>query len=150
MYHNFVTIKCDRRRCGFTDRYANIGINYLLQRLEAYSGLAILATNLKGSMDSAFMRRLRLIIDFPFPSLEYRQQIWKKVFPPEAPLEELDYGYLAQINLTGGSIMNIALNASFLAAKKGGKIGMEEVVSHWCQLKLKPLPRLELKFKAHS
>ncbi len=111
------------------DRYANIEINYLLQRLEAYSGLAILATNLKGSMDSAFMRRLRFIIDFPFPSREYRQQIWQKVFPPEAPLEELDYGYLAQINLTGGSIMNIALNASFLAAKKGGLIGMDEVVS---------------------
>ncbi|ACK70169.1 AAA ATPase central domain protein [Gloeothece citriformis PCC 7424] len=111
------------------DRYANIETNYLLQRLESYSGLAILATNKRASMDIAFMRRLRYIIDFPFPSPEIRQQIWRKVFPPQVPLDELDYDYLAQISLTGGSIINIALNASFMAASKGGKIGMNEIMS---------------------
>ncbi|MDJ0844477.1 ATP-binding protein [Crocosphaera sp.] len=111
------------------DRYANIEINYLLQRLESFQGLAILATNKKGSMDTAFMRRLRFIVDFPFPTADIRQKLWKKVFPPATPIDELDYGYLKQIQFTGGSIQNIALNASFLAAKNEGKITMDEVMS---------------------
>ncbi|MGK7930714.1 MAG: ATP-binding protein [Microcystaceae cyanobacterium] len=111
------------------DRYANIEINYLLQRLESYNGLAILATNKKGSMDGAFMRRLRFIIDFPFPNREIRQQLWKKVFPPQAPVDDLDYNYLKLIQLTGGSIQNVAINASFLAAKNGNNITMNEVMS---------------------
>ena len=111
------------------DRYANIEINYLLQRLESYSGLAILATNKKGSMDEAFLRRLRFIIDFAFPSPDLREKLWQKVFPPQSPLDDLDYAYLKQLNLTGGSIQNIALNASFLAAQNSSQIGMEHVKS---------------------
>jgi AAA+ superfamily predicted ATPase len=99
------------------DRYANIEINYLLQRIEAYSGLAILATNLKASMDSAFLRRLRFIVNFPFPSQADRQRMWEKVFPPQLPkASDLDYAWLGRMQLTGGSIINIALNAAFAAA----------------------------------
>ncbi|WP_431066960.1 ATP-binding protein [Methylotuvimicrobium sp.] len=101
------------------DRYANIEINYLLQRMEAYRGLAILATNMKGALDKAFMRRLRFIVDFPFPGIEERKQIWKRVFPPATPVDPaLDYRRLAALNLTGGSIQNVALNAAFLAAQE--------------------------------
>ena len=111
------------------DRYANIEINYLLQRIEAYRGLAILATNLKGSLDSAFLRRLRFIVNFPFPSLEYRRKLWQKVFPSKTPLEALDYDHLAQLNLTGGSIHNIALNAAFVAAQQGEKVKMKQILT---------------------
>ncbi len=98
------------------DRYANIEINYLLQRMEAYRGLAILATNMKSALDVAFMRRLRFIINFPFPGSAERRLMWQKVFPADTPISELDYDHLARLNLTGGSIHNIALNAAFLAA----------------------------------
>ena len=98
------------------DRYANIEINYLLQRMEAYRGLAILATNMRGALDPAFVRRLRFIIDFDFPGAAEREAIWRKVFPPETPLARLDYEQLARLNLSGGSIQTIALNAAFLAA----------------------------------
>ncbi|MGG6266460.1 ATP-binding protein [Leptolyngbya sp. AN10] len=99
------------------DRYANIETNYLLQRIEAYRGLAILATNLKSSLDQAFMRRLRFVINFPFPSISDRQRLWEKVFPPQIPkAKDLDYAWLARLPLTGGSIMNIALNSAFEAA----------------------------------
>lgn len=101
------------------DRYANIEINYLLQRIEAYRGLAILATNMKSSLDQAFMRRLRFIVNFPFPGVPERSLMWQKVFPFEVPkADDLDYNRLARFNLTGGSIQNIALNAAFLAAAK--------------------------------
>ena len=106
------------------DRYANIEINYLLQRMEAYRGLAILATNFKSSLDAAFMRRLRFIINFPFPTAKERKTMWQKVFPPETPTEELDFHRLSQFNFTGGSIHNIALNAAFLAAKVATAINM--------------------------
>lgn len=98
------------------DRYANIEINYLLQRIEAYRGLAILATNLRSALDQAFMRRLRFILNFQFPAAAQRADIWRKVFPVATPLGELDYQHLGRFNLTGGSIHNIALNAAFLAA----------------------------------
>lgn len=98
------------------DRYANIEINYLLQRIEAYRGLAILASNMKNSLDQAFMRRLRFIVNFQFPAAPQRADIWRKVFPAQTPVGELDYQHLARFNLTGGSIHNIALNAAFLAA----------------------------------
>jgi hypothetical protein len=100
------------------DRYANIEINYLLQRMEAYRGLAILATNMRSALDPAFVRRLRFIVDFAFPGAAERAEIWRKMFPPEAPLAELDYERLGQFNLSGGSIQNIALNAAFMAAAK--------------------------------
>jgi hypothetical protein len=98
------------------DRYANIEINYLLQRMESYRGLAILATNMKSALDTAFMRRLRFIVNFPFPGTVERKLIWQKVFPGETPTVALDYDRLARLNLTGGSIHNIAVNAAFMAA----------------------------------
>ena len=106
------------------DRYANIEINYLLQRLESYRGLAILATNMKSALDTAFVRRLRFIINFPFPGIADRRRLWEKVFLqqdvsrklPGPPLDTLDYERLARLNLTGGHIHNVALNACFTAA----------------------------------
>jgi hypothetical protein len=110
------------------DRYANIEINYLLQRMEAYRGLAILATNMKNALDTAFMRRLRFVVNFPFPNLHERVVIWQKVYPPETPKEALNYDRLSRLNLTGGSIHNIALNAAFLAAKAGGAVTMQLIL----------------------
>ena len=106
------------------DRYANIEINYLLQRMEAYRGLAILATNMKSALDTAFVRRLRFIVNFAFPSQAERQAIWQKVFPPETPKAELDFERLARLTLTGGSVHNIALNAAFLAAQADTSVTM--------------------------
>jgi SpoVK/Ycf46/Vps4 family AAA+-type ATPase len=101
------------------DRYANIEVSYLLQRIEAYRGLAILTTNLKSSMDRAFQRRLRFTVNFPFPDPTQREAIWRRIFPAQAPTQGLDYKRLAQLNITGGNIRNIALNAAFLAAEEG-------------------------------
>lgn len=106
------------------DRYANIEINYLLQRMEAYRGLAILATNMKSALDSAFMRRLRFIVNFPFPGVAERKQMWERVFPAETETEQLDHDRLSRFNVTGGSIHNIALNAAFLAAQNGNAVTM--------------------------
>ncbi|HJV95289.1 MAG TPA: ATP-binding protein, partial [Albitalea sp.] len=110
------------------DRYANIEINYLLQRMEAYRGLAILATNRKNALDSAFVRRLRFIVNFPFPGPSERTAIWQRVFPAEVPLGELDLARLARFNLSGGSISNVALNAAFLAAQAAGRVTMPLVL----------------------
>ena len=117
------------------DRYANIEINYLLQRIESYRGLAILATNMKSALDTAFMRRLRFAVNFPFPSVADRRVLWRKVFPqrnghdaPHTPLGELDYDRLARLNLAGGNIHNIALNAAFLAADAGTRVSMPLVL----------------------
>ena len=111
------------------DRHANIEVNYLLQRLEGYRGLAILATNFKSSLDHAFMRRLRFIVNFSFPSVAERQLMWEKVFPPETPTEDLDFHRLARLNLTGASIHNVALNAAFLAAQAGTDVTMALVLA---------------------
>jgi len=111
------------------DRYANIEISYLLQRMEAYRGLAILATNNKSALDSAFLRRLRFIVDFPFPGAAERKAIWRNVFPASTPVaDELDYEHLARFNLAGGSIHNIAVNSAFLAAKAGTAVTMPLVL----------------------
>jgi hypothetical protein len=106
------------------DRYANIEINYLLQRLEAYRGLAILATNMKNALDAAFTRRLRFIVNFPFPGLAERRDIWRDVFPPQTLTKGLDFDRLSRLNLTGGNIHNVALNAAFLAAKANQPVTM--------------------------
>jgi hypothetical protein len=106
------------------DRYANIEINYLLQRMEAYRGLAVLATNKKSALDQAFLRRLRFIVNFPFPNREDRARIWRGVFPAQTPLDELDFNTLARLNLTGGGIHNIAIGAAFMAAKNGSAVSM--------------------------
>ena len=110
------------------DRYANIEIGYLLQRMEEYQGLAILTTNLKSSMDTAFQRRLRFTVSFPFPDAALREAIWRKVFPAATPTEGLDPKKLAQLNVTGGNIRNIALNAAFLAAEAGMPVSMAHLV----------------------
>ena len=110
------------------DRYANIEVNYLLQRLESFQGLAILATNMKGALDSAFLRRLRFVITFPFPGVLERKAIWASVFPAQAATTALDFDRLARLALTGGSIQGIALNAAFMAAKAGVQIGMPLVL----------------------
>ncbi|MFL6337425.1 MAG: ATP-binding protein [Pyrinomonadaceae bacterium] len=103
------------------DRYANIEIGYLLQKIEEFDGIAFLATNLRQNMDEAFVRRMRFIVEFPFPDEEYRRRIWRSVFPAEAPLgEDVEFGALAQsIRLSGGHIKNIALAAAFYAARDG-------------------------------
>jgi len=99
------------------DRYANIEINYLLQRMEAFSGLAILATNMKTALDPAFLRRLRFVVNFQFPGPKERKLIWQKSLPAATPQEDLDYDRLARLNINGGHIHSIALNAAFLAAQ---------------------------------
>jgi len=109
------------------DRYANIEVGYLLQRLEAYQGLAILTTNLKSTMDSAFQRRLRFIVNFPFPDAALRKAIWRNVLPEALPTRGLDPEKLAQLNVAGGSIRNIAVHAAFLAARVGKPVGMHHL-----------------------
>lgn len=119
------------------DRYANIEINYLLQRMESFSGLAILATNMKSALDVAFMRRLRFIVEFPFPSAQERKLIWEKAFPkPDStkggkgtPIAgPIDYTPIARFNLSGGNIHSIALNAAFLAASHGHQVNMMHIL----------------------
>jgi hypothetical protein len=110
------------------DRYANLEINYLLQRMEDYAGLAILATNRRSALDAAFLRRLRFVIDFPFPETGDRLRIWEKVFPPQAPTEGLEWSSLARLDLSGGNIRSVAINAAFLAAAEGSPITMKTVM----------------------
>jgi SpoVK/Ycf46/Vps4 family AAA+-type ATPase len=110
------------------DRYANIEVNYLLQRMESYRGLAILATNVKSALDAAFVRRLRFIVTFPFPGVSERKAIWERVFPPKTPTQDLDFARLARLNVTGGHIHNIALNAAFRAAQNGTPVTMALVL----------------------
>jgi SpoVK/Ycf46/Vps4 family AAA+-type ATPase len=106
------------------DRYANIEVSYLLQRMESYRGLAILTTNMKNALDTAFMRRIRFVVQFPFPDAEQRAEMWRRIFPPDAPTEGLDVSKLARLNVAGGNIRNIALNAAFLAADAGEPVRM--------------------------
>ena len=110
------------------DRYANIEINYLLQRMEQYRGLAVLATNSKGALDSAFLRRIRYVVNFPFPNAAQRLEIWRRSFPPGAPLEGLDLPKLARLSIAGGNIRNIVLNAAFLAAGAGEPVQMAHLL----------------------
>lgn len=111
------------------DRHANVEVSYLLQRMEAYQGLAILTTNLKHSLDQAFMRRLRFVISFPFPDFKSRVEIWRCIFPPQIPTHNLEFDKLAQLNLAGGNIRNIALNATFNAADAGESVMMKHLLN---------------------
>ncbi len=110
------------------DRHANIEVSYLLQRVEAYRGLAILTTNLPNALDDAFMRRLRFIVQFPFPDVEQRVLIWQRIFPTATPVQDLDFQKLARLNVAGGNIRNIALNAAFLAAEEGRSVTMAHLL----------------------
>ena len=110
------------------DRHANIEVSYLLQRMEAYPGLAILTTNLKSSLDNAFLRRIRFVVQFPFPDTAQRGEIWRRVFPPNTPIEGLNDKKLAQLSVSGGNIRNIALNAAFMAAEDSEAVQMKHVL----------------------
>ncbi|MCT0198353.1 ATP-binding protein [Synechococcus sp. CS-1325] len=111
------------------DRHANIEVSYLLQRMESYRGLAILTTNQKAALDTAFQRRLRFVVPFPFPDASEREAIWRGVFPAAVPTNGIDYAKLSRLHVAGGHIRNIALNAAFLAAEADGKVGMLQLLA---------------------
>ncbi len=110
------------------DRYANIEVSYLLQRMEAYRGLAILTTNMRDALDPAFLRRIRFVVQFPVPDAHQRAHIWGRIFPPAMPTDNLDIEKLARLNIAGGNIRNIAMNAAFLAADAGQPVGMQHLL----------------------
>ncbi len=110
------------------DRYANIEVSYLLQRMEAYRGLAVLTTNLKNALDFAFLRRIRFIVQFPFPDAPMRAEIWKRILPPSLPTEDLNIENLARLHVAGGNIRNIALHAAFLAAEAREPVRMTHLL----------------------
>ena len=110
------------------DRYANIEVSYLLQRMEEYRGLAILTTNMKKALDQAFLRRIRFVVQFPFPDAGQRAEIWRKIFPRQTPTNGLDVEKLSRLNVAGGNIRNIALNAAFLAAAKNESVSMQHLL----------------------
>jgi SpoVK/Ycf46/Vps4 family AAA+-type ATPase len=112
------------------DRYANIEVSYLLQRMEAYDGLTILATNFRQNLDQAFTRRLQVMVEFPLPQPSDRDRIWRRLFPSNVPqAEDIDWGFLAhQFSLSGGNIKNCALTAAFAAAAEGDPVGMRHLV----------------------
>lgn len=110
------------------DRYANIEVSYLLQRMETYRGLAILTTNLKEALDEAFSRRIRFMVSFPFPGRKARERIWARIFPDQTPTGNLDMTKLSRLNITGGSIYNIALQAAFIAADENSPVDMSHLL----------------------
>jgi vesicle-fusing ATPase len=110
------------------DRYANMEVSYLLQRMESYRGLAILTTNQQQALDPAFRRRIRFIVPFPFPDERERAAIWERAFPPATPVASLDIALLARLNVAGGNIRNIALGTAFLAADAGGPVTMAHLL----------------------
>jgi SpoVK/Ycf46/Vps4 family AAA+-type ATPase len=112
------------------DRYANMETNYLLQRIEEYEGIIILASNFPKNIDDAFTRRLRFIVEFPLPDEAHRFQIWQQIFPAAMPRgADIDLGFLSRkLKLTGGNIKNIALHAAFLAAAQMGVVTMEHII----------------------
>lgn len=110
------------------DRYANVEVSFLLQQMEQYRGLAILTTNMKAGLDQAFLRRLSIAVQFPFPTTAQRTEIWRKSIPESAPSDTLDLQKLARLNIAGGNIRTIALNAAFLAAESGKPISMSHML----------------------
>lgn len=110
------------------DRYANLEVSYLLQRMESYNGLAILTTNLQSNLDAAFMRRLRFVTQFSLPDPAHRVEIWRRIFPTGTPTQGLNFEKLSQLNAPGGNIRIIALNAAFLAADAGEPVQMKHIL----------------------
>jgi AAA+ superfamily predicted ATPase len=110
------------------DRYANIEVAYLLQRIEAYRGLAILTTNMKSALDRAFMRRIRFVVQFPFPDPTAREAIWQRQIPARAPVSGIDFRALGRLQLAGGNIRSIVLSAAFRAADEGRAIDQELLI----------------------
>jgi hypothetical protein len=129
------------------DRYANIEVSYLLQRMEAYRGLAILTTNRKSALDQAFLRRLRFVVEFSVPDAAQRAEIWRRVFPQATPTDGLQIERLARLHVAGGHIRNIAMGAAFLAADAGEPVRMSHLLhsarSEFAKLE-KPLPDTEV------
>jgi ATPase family associated with various cellular activities (AAA) len=111
------------------DRYANLEVSYLLQQMETYQGVAILTTNMQHALDAAFLRRLRFVVQFPFPDAPARERIWRGVFPAATPVGELDFAALARLNVSGGVIRNIAVLAAFLAAGDSGRVEARHILS---------------------
>jgi hypothetical protein len=111
------------------DRYANIEVSYLLQRMEAYRGLAILTTNQRASLDGAFLRRLQFVVHFPYPDTALRRQIWERIFPEGIATEKLEFEKLARLNVPGGNIRNIALNAACIASERGEPVRMQHLLT---------------------
>jgi SpoVK/Ycf46/Vps4 family AAA+-type ATPase len=109
------------------DRYANLEISYLLQRMESFRGVAILTTNMPQALDTAFLRRIRFIVPFPFPDAESRTRIWQSVFPSATPLGAIQFERLAQLNASGGVIRNIATHAAFIAAEDRQPVSMNHL-----------------------
>jgi SpoVK/Ycf46/Vps4 family AAA+-type ATPase len=109
------------------DRYANIEIGYLLQRMEEFDGLVILATNLRKNIDEAFFRRMHFAVEFPMPDESHRYRIWKQHLPQSAPVAaDIDFDFLSRrVNLAGGNIKSVVVNAAFLAAENSGVIQMK-------------------------
>ncbi len=128
------------------DRYANIEIGFLLQRMEEYEGVVILATNMKKNMDEAFVRRMHFSVDFPFPDENSRLRIWQNIFPKETPLDKgIDFEYFSKsFNISGGNIKNIALAAAFYAADDGMAVTMEHMVQA-CKREFQKMGKLCLK-----
>jgi hypothetical protein len=125
------------------DRYANVGVSYLLQRMEAYSGITILATNLRANLDEAFTRRIHFIVNFPFPDAEDRVRIWEALWPKDVPREpDVNFSYLAQhLKLAGGSIRNILVLACYLAANEGSSVHMRHL-QHAARRELQKMGRI--------
>lgn len=120
------------------DRYANTEVSYILQRIDEYDGIVILATNFKNNIDEAFMRRIRYVVEFVMPDMEMRREIWQGCFPKEVPTEDIDFNYLARnFELSGGNIKNIVLNAVFLAAEKDVPVNMMHILESLRMEKLK-------------
>ena len=111
------------------DRYANIEVSYLLQRMEVYRGVAILTTNARESLDNAFLRRIRFAVQFPFPGPEERREIWRRIFPEALPTANLSVEKLARLNVAGGNIRNIAINAAFGAARDSSAVTMAHILA---------------------
>lgn len=111
------------------DRYANLEVSYLLQQVESYRGVAILTTNMQHALDSAFTRRMRFIVQFPFPDAASRARIWQRIFPSATPVGQLDFNRLAQLNISGGVVRNIAMHAAFLAAEKHEAVEMKHLLA---------------------
>jgi ATP-dependent 26S proteasome regulatory subunit len=128
------------------DRFANIEVGYLLQRLESYRGIALLTTNLRSVLDTAFTRRIRYVVQFPHPDAALRARIWRRIFPDGVEVEGLDFERLALLDLVGGSIHNIAVHAALDAAAEGGPVTVEHVrrgtVREYAKLD-RPLTRTE-------
>jgi hypothetical protein len=111
------------------DRYANLEISYLLQLMESYRGVAILTTNMAHALDPAFLRRIRFVVRFPFPDPAARAGIWRRVFPAATPVGDLDFDRLAQLNVTGGAIRNIAMHAAFLATDDSMRVEARHILA---------------------